>query len=141
VLLTDGVNNRGTLTPEQATEIARTRSVPVYTVGAGKEGIVPFPVFDDKGNRIGYRRMMADLDESALRQVAEATGGHFFRATDTDTIEAAFKAIDRAQKIEFQAKSYLITTELFFWPAGPGLLALLLAAVFARPFWQREAVA
>jgi Ca-activated chloride channel family protein len=141
VLLTDGVNNRGTLTPEQATEIARTRSVPVYTVGAGKDGIVPFPVFDDKGNKIGYRRMMADLDEGALRQVAEATGGHFFRATDTDTIESAFKAIDRAQKIEFQAKSYLITTELFFWPAGPGLLALLLAAVFARPFWQREAVA
>jgi Ca-activated chloride channel family protein len=139
VVLTDGVNNRGTLSPEQATEIARTRSVPVYTVGAGKDGIVPFPVFDDKGNKIGYRRMMADLDEGALRKVAEATGGHFFRAADTDTIESAFKAIDRAQKIEFQAKSYLVTTELFFWPAGPGLLALLLAAVFARPFWQREA--
>ena len=141
VLLTDGVNNRGTLTPEQATQLAAARGVPVYTIGAGKDGIVPFPVFDDKGNKIGYRRMMADLDESALRQISETTGGHFFRAADTDTIESAFKAIDKAQKIEFQAKSYLITTELFYWPAAPGLLALLLAALFARPFWRTEGVA
>ena len=141
VLLTDGVNNRGALTPEQATEIARRRGVPVYTIGAGKDGIVPFPVFDDKGNKIGYRRMMADLDEGALQQISETTGGHFFRAADTDTITSAFKAIDRAQKIEFQAKSYLITTELFYWTAAPGLLGLLLAAIFARPFWQREAAA
>jgi len=141
VLLTDGVNNRGALTPEQATDIAEKRGVPVYTIGAGKDGIVPFPVFDDKGNKIGYRRMMADLDEEALRQISESTGGHFFRAADTDTIESAFKAIDKAQKIEFQAKSYLITTELFYWLAAPGLAALLLAALFARPLWQKEAAA
>jgi len=141
VLLTDGVNNRGALTPEQATEIARTRGVPVYTIGAGKDGIVPYPVFDDKGHKIGYRRMMADLDEEALRRISAPTGGHFFRAADTDTIQSAFKAIDKAQKIEFQAKSYLITTELFYWTAAPGLFALLLAALFARPLWQREAVA
>jgi len=141
VLLTDGKNNRGVLSPEQATDLARTRGVPVYTIGAGKDGIVPFPVFDDKGNKIGYRRMMADLDEGALRDISEATGGHFFRADETRTIESAFQAIDRAQKIEFQAKSYLITTELFYWAAAPGLAALLLAALFARPFWQKEAVA
>ncbi len=141
VLLTDGANNRGTLTPEGATDIARSRNVPVYTIGAGRDGIVPFPVFDDKGNKIGYRRMAADLDEGALRSIAEATGGHFFRAADTDTVESAFKAIDRAQKIEFQAKSYLITTELFAWLAVPGAVAVLLAALFARPLWHREAVA
>jgi len=141
VLLTDGANNRGTLTPEQATDIARSRGVPVYTIGAGKDGIVPFPVFDDKGNKIGYRRMMADLDEGALRAIADATGGHFFRAADTDTVESAFKAIDRAQKIEFQSKSYLITTELFTWLAAPGIGALALAALLARPVWQREAAA
>ena len=113
----------------------------MYTIGAGRDGIVPFPVFDDKGNKIGYRRMAADLDEGALRSIAEATGGHFFRAADTDTVESAFKAIDRAQKIEFQAKSYLITTELFAWLAVPGAVAVLLAALFARPLWHREAVA
>jgi len=141
VLLTDGANNRGALTPEQAADIAMTRGVPVYTIGAGKDGIVPFPVFDDKGNKIGYRRMMADLDEGALRSIAESTGGHFFRAADIDTVESAFKAIDKAQKIEFQAKSYLITTELFYWLAAPGLAVLLLAALFARPLWRQQAVA
>ena len=141
VLLTDGSNNRGTLTPTQAATIAQSRGIPVYTIGAGKDGLAPFPMIDDKGNKLGYRYLMADLDEGALRQIAEDTGGHFFRAADTDTVESAFKAIDRAQKIEFQAKSYLITTELFYWPGAPGLFALLLAGLFARPLWQREAVA
>jgi Ca-activated chloride channel family protein len=132
VLLTDGANNRGSLTPPQAADLAKARAIPVYTIGAGKDGIVPFPVFDDKGRKLGYRRIMSDLDETALRDIAENTGGHFYRAADTSTIESAFKAIDRAQKIDFQAKSYLITTELFLWPAAPGLIALLLAALFAR---------
>ena len=78
VLLTDGANNRGLLTPEQATEIARSRGVPVYTMGAGRDGLVPMPVFDDNGNKIGYRRAIADLDEGALQQISGATGGKFF---------------------------------------------------------------
>jgi len=132
VLLTDGANNRGSLTPQQAANLAKSRGIPLYTIGAGKDGIVPFPVFDDKGRKLGYRRVMSDLDETALREIAEQTGGHFFRAAETGTIESAFKAIDKAQKIEFQAKSYLITTELFIWPVVPGIAALLLAALLAR---------
>jgi Ca-activated chloride channel family protein len=138
VLLTDGANNRGTLAPEQAAEIAKSRGVPVYTIGAGRDGIVPFPVFDDKGNKIGMRRMLSDLDESALRDIATATGGHYFRAADQDTVAGAFQAIDKAKKIEFQAKSYLVTTELFHWPAAPGLIALLLGALFARSPLRKE---
>ncbi|HWL17116.1 MAG TPA: VWA domain-containing protein [Opitutus sp.] len=132
VLLTDGANNRGSLTPAQAAELAKARGVPVYTIGAGRDGIVPFPVFDDKGKKLGYRRVMSDLDESALRDIAETTGGRFYRAAETSTIESAFKAIDRAQKIEFQAKSYLLTSELFLWPAIPGLVALLVAALLVQ---------
>ncbi len=60
---------------------------------------------------------------------------------DTGTIEEAFRAIDRAQKIEFQAKSHLVTTELFWWAAAPGLGALLAGAAFARPLLRREAAA
>ncbi|MDB6169990.1 MAG: von Willebrand factor type [Verrucomicrobia bacterium] len=141
VLLTDGSNNRGALAPQEAASIARSRGVPVYTIGAGRDGLVPFPILDDKGNKLGYRQMLADLDEGALRQIAEETGGHFFRAMDTDTVESAFKAIDRAQKIEFQAKSYLITTELFPWSAAPGVLAVFFGAMLARPFWRQETAA
>jgi Ca-activated chloride channel family protein len=141
VLLTDGVNNRGALTPTQAADLAKLRGIPVYTIGAGQDGFVPFPVFDDQGRKIGYRRIQADLDEGALRDIAQATGGKFFRAYDTDTAEKAFQAIDRAQKIEFQSKSYLLTTELFWWLVAPSLAGLLLAAMLARPVWRKEAFA
>jgi len=133
VLLTDGANNRGTLTPAQATEIARARSIPVYTIGAGRDGFVPFPVFDDRGNKIGYQRRPSDLDESALRQIAADTGGQYFRADDVRTVELAFAAIDRAKKIEFQAKSHLLTTELFAWLVLPGGTLLLLGAALTLP--------
>ena len=133
VLMTDGANNRGVLSPEQATDIAKARGIPVYTIGAGKDGLVPMPVFDESGNKIGYRRAISDLDEGQLRAMADATGGKFFRAFDLDTTEKAFAAIDAAQKIEFQAKSYLLTTELFAWLAIPGAALLFLGALAALP--------
>ncbi len=141
VLLTDGANNRGSLSPEQAAELAKSRGVPVYTIGAGKDGYVPVPVYDENNRKMGYRRMLSDIDEGSLRNIAESTGGKFFRSTDLDTVEGAFKAIDKAQKIEFQAKSFLITTELFWWAAGPALLLLIVSAAFARPTWRKEAFA
>ena len=141
VLMTDGANNRGALTPAQAAELAKARGIPVYTVGSGKDGYVPVPIYDDAGRRLGQRRMLSDLDEGALREVANATGGKFFRASDIDTIDRAFEAIDRAQKIEFQAKSYMVSTELFWWFAAPGLAALALSAALVRPVWRREALA
>jgi Ca-activated chloride channel homolog len=132
VLLTDGANNMGSLAPMQAASIARARGVPIYTIGAGKDGMVPFPLYDDKGRKF-YRYIMADLDEDALRDIANTTGGHFYRAAETDTVESAFREIDKAQRIDFQAKTYLETTELFPWLAIPGLALLLLAVLFSRP--------
>ncbi len=133
ILLTDGANNRGLLSPEQATDIAKSRQLPVYTIGVGREGIVRVPVFDESGRKIGYNRQISDLDEGALSRIADATGAKFFRAMDSDTIEKTFAAIDAAQKIEFQAKSYLLTTELFLWFAAPGAGLLFLGALFALP--------
>lgn len=129
VLLTDGANNRGVLSPMQAAGIAKARGIPIYTIGAGKDGIVPFPIFDDQGHKIGYTHIVADLDENALRDIAELTGGKFFRAAETDTVESAFRAIDQSQKIDFKARSYLQTTELFPWVATPGAALLLVAAL------------
>ena len=135
VLLTDGVNNKGALTPQQSTEIARSRGIPVYTIGAGRNGWVNFPVFDQQGRKLGTRPSFTETDERTLQSIARETGGEFFRAMDSATIENAFKAIDRAQKIEFTAKSYLLTEELFLWFAGPGAALLLAAALIVRwPF-------
>lgn len=140
VLLTDGVNNKGALTPFQSAAIAKGRGIPVYTIGAGRTGLVPFPVIDRNGRKLGYDRQWTDTDERTLQAVARETGAEFFRATDTGTIESAFKAIDRAQKIEFQAKSYLLTEELYAWAAVPAALLFAAAALIVRwPFVRRGA--
>ena len=133
VLLTDGANNMGALAPMQAAQLAKARGIPIYTIGAGKDGLVPFPIFDDTGRKIGYRRIPADLDEDALRNIANTTGGRFFRAAETGTIESAFQAIDSTQKIDFESKSYLLTTELFPWLAVPGLALFTAGAWLSRP--------
>jgi|NGEPerStandDraft_6_1074524.scaffolds.fasta_scaffold25538_2 Ca-activated chloride channel family protein len=141
VLLTDGSNNSGVLAPLQAAEIARARGIPVYTIGAGKDGYTFLPVRDERGQTITYTQIMADLDENTLTSISEQTGGRFFRARDAGTIETAFKSIDEAQKIEFEAKSYLLTTELFPWFAVPGILCVLLAGlVLAWPNLRSRAV-
>jgi Ca-activated chloride channel family protein len=133
VLLTDGGNNMGSITPDQAAQLAKARGIPIYTIGAGRDGLVPFPIFDDTGRKIGYRTIASDLDEESLRSIAGVTGGKFYRAADTGTIEAAFASIDASQKIDFQAKSYLLTTELFAWLAVPGLALFGAGAWISRP--------
>jgi Ca-activated chloride channel family protein len=139
ILLTDGANNSGVLTPPQASAIARARGIPVYTIGAGKDGYTYLPVQDEHGRTITYTQIMADLDENALSSISEETGGRFYRARDAGTIESAFKSIDEAQKIEFEAKSYLLTTELFPWFAAPGFICVLLAGlVLAWPTLRRS---
>jgi Ca-activated chloride channel homolog len=129
IVLTDGANNRGQLTPAQATSIATAKKIPVYTIGVGRDGIVPYPVFDEAGRRTGTGRMMSDLDETELRRIAADTGGLYFRADAPDAAENAFRAIDRSQKITFDARSQLLTTELYFWPAALGSLCLALVAL------------
>ncbi|MDR0901702.1 MAG: VWA domain-containing protein [Opitutaceae bacterium] len=133
VLLSDGSNNRGALTPAQAAEIAKSRGIPVYTIGAGREGRVPYPNLDEQGRKLpGYRYIESDLDEAALKHVAGETGGKYFRAHDNRTVQGAFAAIDQAEKIEFESKSYLITTELFTWFAAAGAALVFLAALLSR---------
>ena len=138
VLLTDGVNNKGALTPQQSAAIAKGRGIPVYTIGTGRTGWVNAPVFDQEGRRRGTRPTYTETDEPTLQAIARDTDAEFFRATDSGTIEAAFRSIDRARKIEFQAKSYLLTEELFAWFTVPAALLLAAAALAVRtPFRRR----
>ncbi len=131
ILLTEGANNRGVLTPEQATELAKAREIPVYTIGVGRTGMVLMPVFDREGNPTTRRhRRRVELDEETLRKIAKQTGGQYFHAGETGTVEAAFRAIDQAEKIEFKTQSFLTTTELFPWLVWPGVAAVALGALW-----------
>ncbi len=125
ILLTDGSNNRGNLEPIAAASIAEGMKIPVYTVGAGSVGVAPLPQFDHEGNKVGYIQIQADLDEPTLTKIATMTGGKFYKADDTQAIEGAFASIDRAQKIEFQSKSYVLASELFLNWAVLGALFCL----------------
>ncbi|PID77199.1 MAG: hypothetical protein CSB24_02775, partial [Deltaproteobacteria bacterium] len=86
ILLTDGMNNTGKLTPLLAAEAAKTFKIKVYTVGAGTRGLAPIPVTDVFGRKV-LRQEKVNIDEKTLRQVAEMTGAKYFRATDTDSLE------------------------------------------------------
>lgn len=145
VLLTDGGESHDAngaplslLPPTEAARVAQEKHIPIYTIGVGRDGWVWEP--SEVNGRIVYNRGFSrDVDPELLNQIATETGGSFFRAEDPDTIEKAFRAIDRAKKIEFQAKSYLVTTELFWWLAVPGLLALAVGAIASRSLTRQEA--
>jgi len=131
ILLTDGANNAGAVEPMQAVEIAKAKGIPVYTIAAGQDGVVPMPVFDDAGHKLGYRDMLSDLDEASLRAIADTTGGRYFRAMDSGTVDAAFAAIDRERKIEFDTTANRNVEEFYAFAAWPGLASLLIGFFLA----------
>jgi len=127
ILLTDGSNNSGDLTPAEATALARHRKIPIYAIGTGRNGMVPYPVFDATGRRVGTTQQRSALDIDALETMAAQTGGRFFMADDTAALKAAFGAIDKARKAQFHVRRTARVRELFMWFALPALLLLILA--------------
>jgi len=132
ILLTDGANNSGSVEPLEAARIAQAKGVPVYTIGAGREGLVPMPVTDEQGRIVTYRSVRSSLDERTLRAIAEVTAGRYFRARDADTVEQAFAAIDAERPIEFDAKAHLLAEERFAWFVAPGLALFSLGLLGAQ---------
>jgi Ca-activated chloride channel homolog len=120
VLLTDGENNMGKIAPETAAQAAKALGVKVYTVAAGVRGEAPVPVTDAFGNK---RLAMAkvDVDEETLKKIADATGGKFFRATDSDSLKNIYAEIDRLEKTTHQMKKFENHSELFAWAVVPAL--------------------
>jgi Ca-activated chloride channel family protein len=125
VLLTDGVNNSGSIQPVTAAEAAAALKVKVYTIAAGTKGKAPFPVQDYLG-RTRYRNVETDVDEPTLQEIARLTKGSFFRATDTEELEDIYDQIDELEKTEIKLKNFTYYDELFIWPLLAGLFFLLL---------------
>ena len=123
VLLTDGMNNAGKVAPQTAAEAAKAMGVKVYTIGAGAQGEAPVPVKDQFGNqRIVMARV--DVDEAALKKIADETGGQFFRATDTDSLHKIYAEIDCMEKTTHPVKKFAKYHELFAFAVVPGLMLL-----------------
>jgi Ca-activated chloride channel family protein len=125
VLLTDGENNRGEIDPATAAEMARALGVKVYTVLVGRGGVVPVPVTDPiRGQRIEMVRM--DVDEGSLRDIANHTGGRFFRAHDSAALADIYASIDQLERAPIKSIEYREYRDLgpLLLLAGAGLLAL-----------------
>ena len=124
ILLTDGVNNRGEISPQMAAEIAKTYGVRVYTIGVGKEGMAPYPVMTPWGVEI--QQVKVEIDEKLLSEIAESTGGRYFRATDNTKLSEIYSEINKMEKARTTVDSFPVYKELFGRYALVALLALLL---------------
>jgi Ca-activated chloride channel family protein len=104
ILLTDGVNNRGEIAPLTAAEIAKTYGVRVYTVGVGSQGEAPYPVQTPFGVR--YQSMKVEIDEPLLTQIAEMTGGKYFRAEDNKALSKVYDEIDKMERVKIEVTEH-----------------------------------
>jgi Ca-activated chloride channel family protein len=125
ILLTDGVNNTGKIPPLAAAEAARALGVKVYTIGVGVRGKAPIPVRDEAGNTHVVMAYV-DVDETTLQSVANDTGGQFYRATDTDSLQKIYEQINRYETSAQSIEKFEQVEELYRWTLFPalGLLGL-----------------
>ncbi len=136
ILMTDGQNNAGKVPPLTAADAAKALGVKIYTVGVGTRGTAPFPQTDAFGRKV-YVQIPVDIDEDTLQQIADRTGGKYFRADNTDTLRKIYTEIDRLEKTEVEVKRYQRYEELFPWVVIPGFAALLLEIILSHSVWRK----
>lgn len=126
ILLTDGENNQGAITPITAAEIAQQYNVRVYTIGVGTHGkaLSPTAIYPDGSYKFDY--VEVNIDEETLKEIASITGGSYFRATNTESLRSIYQEIDRMEKIQFNVTRHSQRSERYFWfvVAGAGILLL-----------------
>jgi len=127
VLLTDGANTSGELTPQRAAELAKHENIKIYTIGFGADEMIVPGIF-------GSRRVnpSEDLDEDTMRAVADMTGGQYFRARNLQELDAIHQELDRLEPIDQDERTFRPVRALFFWPLS---VALLLSFIWALGHW------
>jgi Ca-activated chloride channel family protein len=136
ILLTDGVNNTGKIPPLAAAEAARALGVKVYTIGVGVRGKAPIP-FRDKEGRIHVVMAEVDVDEATLQAVANETGGQFYRATDTDSLQKIYEQINRYETSAQSVEKFEHVEELYRWALFPTLGLLGLWVLLQHTIYRR----
>ncbi len=131
VLLTDGVNNAGRLSPVEAAKLAKTLGVRVYTIAVGTYGdyVVQTPM--------GPQRLRQEFDEETLKEIARIADGEYFRAQDTKGLERIFALIDEMEKTEIKRRTRVESEEWFHWFALAGLGFGFLTMLGEETFWRR----
>jgi Ca-activated chloride channel family protein len=144
ILLTDGENNSGKIPPNTAAEAVKALGIRLYAIGAGINGIAPAPVPDRRGGFLTdlagnylYQNQPVSFNEEGLREVAKIAGGKFYRATDTETLQAIYSEIDQLEKTTVSVKKYQRYRELFPMTVLAGCSLLLLQLLLAQTIWKK----
>lgn len=138
ILLTDGVNTAGSIDPKLATELAKGIGVKVYTIGIGTNGMAEMPYARDYNGKLLYKPMEVEIDEKLLKQIAQETGGEYFRATSNSKLKGIYDEIDKLEKTEIEEFKYYKYEEKFrpwvLLAGGLLLLEWILRNTFFRSF-------
>jgi Ca-activated chloride channel family protein len=136
ILLTDGINNSGKISPIASAEAARALGIKVYTIGVGVRGEAPLPIQDESG-RTHIVMARVDVDEKTLQAVAQETGAQFYRATDTDSLRRIYEQINRFETTARTVQKFDTVEELFRWALIPAV-GLLLTFFLLQQTWYRR---
>ncbi len=138
VLLSDGDNNAGRVSPDTAAEAARALGLKVYTIGVGTDGIAPVPVRRNPlTGEIEYEDRQVEYDEKTLREVAKIAEGQFFRADSSDKLESIYATIDKLEKTTVQVSKYREFRDLFGWFAAVAVSCLGCQMTLSQTLWRR----
>ncbi|MDX9747475.1 MAG: VWA domain-containing protein [Paludibacter sp.] len=135
ILLTDGDNNRGDIAPVSAGELAQAMGIRVYTIGVGSHGMVNIPIQTPLGMQ--YQQIESAFDERPLKEIAEMTGGQYFRATNNEKLRSIYAEIDQMEKTKINVREYSKKYEEYFLFALAALV-MLIAEVLIRNVYLRK---
>ncbi len=135
ILLTDGVNNTGSIPPVTAADIAKQFGVRVYTVGLGTNGSAPYPFKDQQGH-IHYQKIPVDIDEPTLQKIAGITGGKYFRARNNTDLSEIYTQIDKMEKVKIAVTQYHKKTEHYLPIAIAALVLLSLEVILSNTIFK-----
>ncbi len=124
ILLTDGTNNKGDISPLTGAEIAKSFGIRIYTIGVGTNGTAPYPY--PVAGTVQYINMPVEIDENTLTQIAATTDGNYFRATSTSKLKEVYHEIDKLEKTKLNVKEYSKRKEEYQWFAVMAFLCILL---------------
>jgi Ca-activated chloride channel family protein len=131
ILLTDGENNSGKIDPETAAELAQKYNIKIYTIGVGSKGMAPYPVSSPVfGKR--YQKIKVKIDEKMLKKIANMTGGHYFRATDTKQLKKIYNHINNLERTKVNELIYTSSVDYYMYFLLPAIILLIISVVTER---------
>lgn len=135
ILLTDGSNNRGEISPMTAAEIAKSLGIRVYTIGVGTNKVAPYPTI--VAGTVQYVNLPVEIDTKTLEEIAEKTDGNFYRATNNSELNQIYKDIDKLERSKLSVKKFSKRYEAFQPFAIAAMLSLLLEVILRLTYFRR----